>query len=148
MSNRRPHTEEKDEGPIKFTFSLNLWRLDLIVIYKYCNRLAKFAPTSVKIFCKLVVNTDPSQRIYRENRSRLYLFCNTLLVEIPQLNFNNWPPCMLILECLPPCQINKPPVGKTHVTNPVNYMNTCAELAAALTFWHRNFFNFFSTPCI
>jgi hypothetical protein len=27
---------------------------------------------------------------------------------------------MFVLECLLPCQRNKPPVGKTHVTNPVN----------------------------
>jgi hypothetical protein len=58
-------------------------------------------------------------------RGEQNLFCNSLL-EIPQLPSNSWPLCMLVLKYLsPPSQRNKPPVGKPHITNPINNEHLC-----------------------
>jgi hypothetical protein len=85
------------------------------------------------MFCKLVVSTEPSQGIYGANRSRL------LILQL----FSGWDPTTdfwttCCLECslsniFPPCQRIKPPAGKSHVTNPVNKMNTCTHLATVIT---------------
>jgi hypothetical protein len=71
--------------------------------------------------------------MYRGNRSR-----STYSVTLYSFKSGNWLSTTVCLACsfsnvFPPCQRNKPSVGKTHVTNPVNKMNTCAEMATAIS---------------
>ena len=70
------------------------------------------AQPSVIMHCKLVVSTNLSQGMYRENRSRSN--CSVNLYCFKSRN-------LLLLACsfsyiCPPCQRNKPPVRKTNVT--------------------------------
>jgi hypothetical protein len=53
-----------------------------------CNRLSYWPDFGYNTL-KLVVSTDPSQGIHRGKQKPLYLFCNSLLVQIQQLTFNN-----------------------------------------------------------
>lgn len=73
-----------------------------------CNRLPKFPDFRLQYFTHSSVSTNPSQGIYRGIESLSALSVTLYYLKSRNLHARSM--------SVPPCQRNKPPAGKTHVT--------------------------------